>query len=127
MIYIKSLIKYTKKLGIFLLIEIFLAFFMSFFNLIGVNSSLTKIIIFITNIIVFAIFAFINGKTTNKKGFIEGIITGLLLIIPLFLISLIFFKNNLSLGTSFYYICLFTVSTVFATIGKNKKVDSKQD
>ena len=111
-------------LGIFILLEVLLAFIMGFANLIGLNSSLSAIIIFIINIIIFFTYGFIFGKTTNKKGFLEGIITGGILILTLFIFSLIFFHKALSLGTLFYYLVLLFVTIVSATIGKNKKTDS---
>lgn len=111
-------------LGIFILIEILLAFIMGFANLIGLNSSLSAILIFIINIAIFFIYGFTSGKITMKKGFLEGIITGGMLILTLFILSIIFFHNALSLGTLFYYLVLFFITIVASTIGKNKKIDS---
>ncbi|MBR4231444.1 MAG: TIGR04086 family membrane protein [Bacilli bacterium] len=123
MINIKNLFK---KFGIFILIEVLLVLVMSFFNLIGVNSSFTKILIFISNIVIFFVFGFKSGKKSNRKGLNEGLINGFILIGILFLISLIFYAKSFSLGTIFYYLTLMTTSIISAIIGKNKKVETTQ-
>ena len=97
---------------------------MGLFNLIGMNSSLSKIIILVVNLAIFFFFGFQKGKITNKKGFLEGIITGSIMITLLFIITLIFFHSNLSLASLFYYSSLFFITIIGSTIGKNKKIDS---
>ena len=124
MIYIKKILVYTKILGIFILLEVLFSFVMGLFNLLGMNSSLSKIILLIVNLIIFFIFGFTKGKITNKKGFIEGALTGLILILILFIISLIFFHSNISWATLIYYLALIFISMIGSTIGKNKKIDS---
>ena len=74
--------------------------------------------------IIFFIYGFFKGKTTNKKGFIEGLLTGCILIAILFIISLIFFHQNIKLSTLFYYIALLFITIIGSTVGKNKKIDS---
>ncbi len=124
MIIIKNIFK---KIGIFILLELLLIFIMSFFNLIGTNSSLTKTLIFISNIVIFFVFGYKAGKNTNRKGLHEGIINGLILIGLLFLISLFFYHKSFSLGTLLYYLTLWTTSIISAIIGKNKKKETTQD
>jgi len=123
-IIIKKVWSTIKYFSIFTLLEILIAFIMGLFNLIGLNSSLTKIIILIINLLVFFFFGFQKGKKTNKKGFLEGIINGIILITILFTITIIFFHQILSLATLFYYMALIFASVVGSTIGKNKKIDS---
>ena len=124
MIFIKKITNNIKKYGIFLLIEVLLAFVMGLFNLLGMNTSLSKIIILLTNIIIFFSYGYISGKKTSKKGYKDGLIQGLILISILFLISLILFYKDLSLGTIFYYLILLITSVISGIIGKNKKEDS---
>ena len=97
---------------------------MGFANFLGLNNSISAIIIFIINIIIFFINGFIFGKTTNKKGFLEGLIISGILVLILFILSLLFFNKELSLGTLFYYLVLIFTSIIAGTIGKNKKIDS---
>jgi putative membrane protein (TIGR04086 family) len=123
-ILIKNNLKIIKKYGIFILVEVLLAFIMGLFNLLGMNTSLSKIIIFITNIIIFFGYGYISGKTAHKKGFEDGMIQGLTLISILFVISIIFFHKNLSLGSLLYYLVLLITTIISGIIGKNKKEDS---
>lgn len=96
---------------------------MVFLNLLGINDSLTLILILIINLIVFFIYGFIEGKKTNKKAIIEGLITGLSLIACLFLLSVIVFNKVFSVGTVMYYLFLITSSIIGSIMGKNKKED----
>lgn len=121
MIFIKTIIKYSKLITYFILIEILISFILGIFNLLNINSGITSIISFISNIILFFIISYINGKKTNKKGLIEGLIISLILVSILFTISLIFFIKSLSYKTLIYYLCLIIVSLIASTIGKNKK------
>jgi len=123
-IYIKKVLTIAKTFGIFILLEILISFIIGLFNLMGLNSSLSKIILLILNIIIFFIYGLQRGKNTNKKGLLEGLITGGIMIGILFIITLIFFHTSLSLATLFYYLALLFISIVGATMGKNKKIDS---
>ncbi len=124
MIFIKILLNYAKSLGSFLIIEIFIAFLMSLLNLIGVSNQITNIVLFISNLIIFMLYGYLQGLKTNKKGFIEGLLIGGLLITILFVITLIFFIKTIRIGTLFYYLILLFCSMVGATIGKNKKAET---
>ncbi len=124
MIFIKILLNYAKSLGAFLIIEVFIAFLMSLLNLIGVSNQITNIILFISNLIIFTLYGYLQGLKTNKKGFIEGLLIGGLLISILFVITLIFFIKSIRIGTLFYYLILLFCSMVGATIGKNKKAET---
>lgn len=124
MIFIKILLNYAKSLGSFLIIEIFIAFLMSLLNLIGVSNQITNIVLFISNLIIFMLYGYLQGLKTNKKGFIEGLLIGGLLITILFVITLIFFIKTIRIGTLFYYLILLFCSVVGATIGKNKKAET---
>lgn len=120
------MLMYIKFCTIFILIELLITFIFSFFNLIGLNSSISFIMLFISNLILFFIYGLINGKANEHKGFIEGIITSSILILILFIISLIFFIKSLSIYTIFYYLVLMISCVIGAIIGKNKKDNSTQ-
>ena len=89
-----------------MLIEIFLAFITGFINLLGGNSSITALIIFISNIVIFLIYGFNEAIHSNRKGFISGIINGFILIITLFLLNLILFQKHFALSTLLYLLPL---------------------
>ena len=121
------IINLLKKIGIFLLSEFLLIIIVSLFNLLEISSSFTKIMVFISNIIIFFIYGYTSGKKAKRKGFHEGIINGFILIGLFFIISLIFYHNSLSHGSIFYYLTLWTISIISAILGKNKKIESTQD
>ena len=124
MIIIKFFLNTIKFFSIFILIEIFIAFLIGLFGLLGMNMALSKIILLFFNMIIFFIYGFTRGKITTKKGFIEGLITGGIFVICLFVISLIFFHQAFNISMIAYYISLLFISMIGATIGKNKKIDS---
>ena len=116
----KKYLSIMKKYGLFILIELLISFIMGLFGLIGLNDSLSMVIIFLSNIIIFFIYGFINSKNSNKKGIICGIITFLVLISIMIIFNLIFFRN-FSMGTIIYYISLFITTIISSIISKNKK------
>lgn len=124
MINIKKVLNIGKIFGIFILLEILISFIMGLFNLLGFNSSLSKIILLLVNIVIFFVYGIQRGKVTNKKGILEGLLTGGIMIMLLFIITLIFFHTSLSLATLLYYLALLFVTIVGSTVGKNKKIDS---
>lgn len=112
-------------IGIFLALELLVSFLMGLLNLIGVSTFITSIILLIFNIILFSIYGFKAGKTTNRKGFIEGIILGGIFVLILLILSLILFHKDLSLSTLFYYLSLILITMTSSIIGRNKKEEIK--
>ena len=94
MIVIKKLLKYGKYIGVFILIELSLAFILGLLNLSGLNSYITNLLSFVVNISLFFYLSFKKGKNTTKKGFVEGIINGSLLLCSLFIFTLLFNING---------------------------------
>ncbi len=115
---LKNLLKYLGFYFIFLLLLIFIT---SLLNLIGVNSSITNLMIFIFNILAFFIFGFKNGKKACNKGYLEGLKLGSLFLLLLIIISLFTSKNIFNLTTFIYYIVLLLASILGGSIGINKK------
>lgn len=120
----KKILKYLKAIGIFIILELFLAFFFGFLNLLGINQYITSILMFISNISIFTYYGLKTGKTTNKKGIINGGISAIILLVPMFLISLILYFKSLNLWTIVYYIMLMVSSIIGSTIGKNTKKET---
>lgn len=121
MIIIKKLTNF-KYLGVFFLIELLLAFIMGLLNLMGVSSSLILILDLIINIGLFIFFGFKKGLNTNKKGLVEGAITGSLMCLTLFVISFIFFLKKISGFTLIYYLILILSSSLSSMVAKNKSM-----
>ena len=114
----KNLLKY---LGYYTLFLITLVFITSLLNLIGVNSTITNLLIFIFNISLFFIFGLKNGKKASNKGYLAGLKVGGLFLLVLIIISLFTSKNIFSLSTFIYYLVLILASTLGGSLGINKK------
>lgn len=114
----KNLLKY---LGYYTLFLITLVFITSLLNLIGVNSTITNLLIFIFNISLFFIFGLKNGKKASNKGYLAGLKIGGLFLLILIIISLFTSKNIFSLSTFIYYLVLILASTLGGSLGINKK------
>jgi putative membrane protein (TIGR04086 family) len=123
---------YLKKLGISILlwltsIMIFILLFttLSYFEIIkGIGITTFKI-----GIPILAIFisSFYLGKKANKKGWLEGIKLGLIVILFIMIMSFIILKEKFKITYFIYYIILLTSSILGGMIGINfnKKRDSK--
>ena len=120
MINLKNLLKY---LGYYTIFIILLVFICSLLNLIGVNSTITNLIIFLFNILAFFFFGFKNGKKATNKGYIAGLkISGLFLII-LIIINIFTTRSFFNLTTIIYYLVLILSGTLGGMLGINKKED----
>ena len=117
----KHLFKY---LGYYCLFLILLVFTCSLFNLIGVNSTITNLIIFLFNLGVYFIFGFKSGKKAVSKGYIEGLKVSGLFLLVLFVINLFSAKNIFSISTLIYYVILILAGTLGSMLGINKKEDT---
>lgn len=115
----KNLLKY---LGFYLIFLILIIFITSILNLMGVNTTITNLIIFIFNIGAFFIFGLKNGKKAMNKGYLAGLKIGLLFIGILILISIFSQKSIFNLTTLVYYIILILSSIFGGSLGINKKM-----
>lgn len=116
----KKIIKYLKSIGISLISIIILNIFttlLQYFNIFPNISNFFKILIIIISIF---IGSFILGKNSLKKGYIEGLKFGIIIIILFSLINLILFKNFQFKNIIYYLIII--VSSIFGSmIGIQKK------
>lgn len=119
----KKIINYLKFVSMFIILELMITFIISLLNLIGLNSGITTIILLISNILLFFMLNFFNARITLKKGFLEGIILGVIFILIMFLIKIILFNNSFKISTFIYYLILFITSIIGGMIGVNKKSD----
>ena len=119
----KKILNYMKFISIFLIVELMITFIISLLNLMGVNAGLTTIILLICNVLFFFILNYFNAHINKKKGFLEGIILGLILIFLMILIKIIFFNNSFKITTVIYYLILLITSIFGGMFGVNKKSD----
>lgn len=111
--YLKSMV-YT--LSIILISTIILTIF-NYFNLL--NGIPLKIIMLLIPIVGIFIGSFLIGKTSNKKGYIEGLKYGSIWITLLLIINLII--KNFTITSIIYYVILFLISIGAGIMGINKK------
>lgn len=116
-----KLINYLRFISIFMIIELMITFIVSLLNLFGINSGITAIIMLICNILLFFVLSFFNAFKLKKKGFLEGIILGIIFIGLMFIIKLILFNNSLGISTLIYYLILLITSILGGMFGVNKK------
>lgn len=120
MIFLKNLLKYLGFYAIFLILIIVIC---SILNLLGVNSTITNLILFIFNTILFFVFGFKNGKLTTSKGYLAGLKIGATFLLLLLIISLFLNKNMFSITSLIYYVILILSSLLGGMMGINKKSD----
>lgn len=123
MIILIKLLNYGKFILIFITFELLITFVMSFLNLLGVNSGITTILLLICNIIIFFVLNYINAHKEKKKGFLEGIILGLIFLFIMFIIKIVLFNGSFKISTFIYYLILFVTSILGGMFGVNKKSD----
>ena len=110
-----------KTLGYYAIFIVLIIFICSLLNLIGVNSSITNLIIFIFNVLAFFILGFKNGKKVDNKGYLAGLKMSLLFILLLVVINLFTARNFFNIATIIYYIILILVGITGSMMGINKK------
>ena len=115
-----------KTLGYYAIFIILITFICSLLNLIGVNSTITNLLIFIFNLLAFFIFGFKNGKKVNSKGYIAGLKMSGLFLLVLVIINLFTAQNFFNITTIVYYIILILAGTAGSMMGINKKDTNAQ-
>ena len=110
-----------KTLGYYAIFLILITFICSLLNLIGVNSTITNLLLFIFNILAFFILGFKNGQKVNNKGYIAGLKMSFLFIIILIIINLFTARKLFSLVTIIYYLILILAGVFGSMLGINKK------
>lgn len=120
--FMEKIKKYSISIGITIGLILIFAFFLNilnYFNLISTNAY-KIILIFMTSISVF-IGAYLLGKETNKKGYLEGIKYGFIITILFWIISFLAFDENLKISNLLYYLVILVISSIGSMFGINKK------
>lgn len=112
--YGKIMLIWTISLLVYILTLTLLNYFqfIKFENIIKLNFTIVSIITFI--------FGIIMGKTSTKKGYIEGLKLGGLIIFIFILLNIIFIRN-FSLHIFVYYLTIIASATFGSIIGINLK------
>ncbi len=113
-------LKYLKSIGIFLLsvliinLLITIIHYFDFFNL-----STIKVLKLLSVIISSLICGFYIGRQSIKKGYLEGLKTGIIIIIIMLILTLIF--KNFHIKNIIYYFIIMISNIFGAIIGIQKK------
>lgn len=90
---------------------------LNYFNIL--NGTPLKTLMLLIPVIGVFIGSFLIGKTSNQKGYIEGLKYGIIWIISLLIINLI--TKNFTITSIIYYIILILISIFAGVLGINKK------
>lgn len=114
--------KYLKSLGLFfgsfLILNILITIF-NYFELF--NSNIIKILKIITIIISIVISGIYLGLNSNKKGYLEGLKLGGIIIAIFILLTLVLKPIAFNKFTWLYYLLILGLVALGSTIGINKK------
>ena len=113
-----------KYLGYYAIFLVFITFVFSLLNIFGLDNTVTNLLLFIFNFLVFFIFGYKSGELAKNKGYLQGLKISLLFLIFLIIINIIIGTFNAILPTLIYYLLLVLSSTIGAMIGINKKEDT---
>ena len=113
-----------KSLLISLISILVLTFIITLFNYINIISlSVVNIFSYIIPFISFFIGAFILGKKSLNKGWLEGIKLGLICLIILFIFNFLAFSEGYTLSNLILYVIVLISNILGAMIGINMKKD----
>jgi len=116
------IINYLKNIGYTLLsiiISTIIITLLNYFSIISTN--ILNIISVIIIMLSLFIGGYLTGKQANKKGYLEGIKFGTIMLIIILLLNLFIFKNKFTLISILYYILLMFSSIFGSTIGIQRK------
>ena len=116
------IINYLKNIGytfIGILTVTIVITILNYFNIL--NGNVLNIISIITIILSLFFGVYLTGKNANKKGYLEGIKFGGIMIVIILLLNLLLFKNKFTLINILYYLSLLLSSTIGSMIGIQRK------
>lgn len=114
--------KISKSLLLSIILFIILTFLMTLFNYIGLfNLKVLNISTYIIPFIVFFISAFMLGKKSLKKGYIEGLKLGFIEILLLFIFNFLTYDSGFKLDNIILYVIVIISSALGSMLGINKK------
>ena len=119
MLYLKKL---GKSLGISIIILLVLTFIITLLNYINlINIKIVNIFSYITPFISFFIGGLLLGKTSNNKGWLEGIKFGLVIIFLSFIFNYLAFDQGFNISNIILYTITILSSIIGSMVGINLK------
>lgn len=114
----KRIIKYLKVLAVPIIGFILIPLIISLFNIFGIE--INKIVLIIISSLILLVTGFLIGIHSTKKGFINGMIVGLVFIMFLLVIGLIV-GAKFKISSIVYYLILLMCSIMGSILGINGK------
>ena len=113
--------KYIISIGITLGLSLMLSFIICTLNYFDIlNKGFYKGLLVLSSIMSVSIGGYILGNKSDSKGYIKGLIFGIIIVILYTIIALIT-KNNLNTASFIYYLIISITSLIAGAIGINKK------
>lgn len=116
------IINYLKNIGyifIGMLVTTIIITILNYFNIL--NGMSLKVVLIITIILSLFVGGYLTGRKANKRGYLEGIKFGSIMIAIILLLNLLIFKNEFALINILYYFSLLFSSTLGGMIGITRK------
>lgn len=116
------IINYLKNLGfIFLGLMVTTLIFTIFNYFYILPSSVLRVLNIVVMFLGVFIGGFLTGRLANKKGYLEGIKFGGMMIVIILLLNLFIFKNKFNLLNILYYLFLLITSSFGGIVGISKR------
>lgn len=114
--------KHSLSIGISLSLILIFSFFINLLNYYDLlSANLYKISLVLLVALSIFLSAFILGKNTKEKGYLEGIKFGILIVLIMSIISYLAFDNNITIKSIIYYLILLITSATGSAFGINNK------
>lgn len=115
----------SKAIGFSLLIMLVLTFIVTLFNYIGLfNLKIVNAFSYITPFISCLIGGMTLGRRSNKKGYLEGLKLGLIIILLLFIFNFLALNQGYTLPNIILYIIILGASILGSMVGINLKKEN---
>ena len=118
-ILIKNYLKNVEYTLLVILITTIVITILNYFNI--VKGNLLNIISIIVILLAVFVGGFLTGRKANKKGYLEGIKFGTIIIVIILLLNLFIFKNKFTLTNILYYPSLLFCSTIGSMLGIQRR------
>lgn len=116
------IINYIKNIGYVFIGILVTTIIITLLNYFGIlNGTFLKVVSIITIILSLFIGGFLSGSKANKKGYLEGIKFGLVMIVIILILNLLVFRNEFNLINILYYISLLFSSMIGGMMGIARK------
>lgn len=116
------IINYLKNIGFIFLGLVVTTLVLTVFNYFYIlPSGILKVLNIVVMFLGLFVGGFLTGRVANKKGYLEGIKFGGIMIVIILLLNLLVFKNKFNLLNILYYLLLLVTSSFGGIVGISKR------